>query len=259
MENIEKNREISRRFKESLSISGNLVAIKMLREKDVFQNIKGPKKNLTLCQHVAQAYYLGRSVLLQAEDMYCYASGAVLGLRDMPEKAWRRYVGWARRDEEAARKSIEAAPKLKSGVFKAGTILPLQNCPVEPDVVVFAGSAAQMGVVIGAYLFSRGGSLNIRMSGMISCGTIIATPLTDQTPVVTLPGNAPRILAFPSETDLLCGIPGGLLDELIDHMNAMAARGAGRFPPAWQHIGQEPPAYIKDLLKYDGEPSWLKK
>jgi uncharacterized protein (DUF169 family) len=258
METLEKNKKLTERFKALLSIPGNFVALKMMGEMKGFERVKRPKKRLTLCQQIAQTYFFGRSTLLQVEDINCYACGEILGLGDMPKEAWKRYVGWLANEEEVARRIIEAVPKVEKGRYHAVVLTPLQHCPVEPDVVLFAGNAAQMVVVIGAYLHKRGDPLTFKTTGINTCAAIIVPPINEQRPSIAITGNAPRLLAFPSDTDLLCGLPGSLLEELAENMEFMRARGAANYPPGWQHIGQELQPPIADLLKDDGEATWLK-
>lgn len=258
MQITKRNAMLTSRLKDALSISGNFVALKMLPDVAGFESIKRPKRKLTLCQHIAQTYYLGRSTMLQSEDMGCYAPGTVLGLRDMPKEVWRRYVGWVAQSDDVARKMFEDIPILERGKYNTAVLMPLQNCPVKPDVVIFAGNAAQMLIIIGAYLHNRGGVLTSKTTGFLSCATVIATPMNEQKPSITIPGNAARLLAFPSESDLLCGIPGTLLEELADNIEFMRAKGAARYPPGWQHISLEPQPPIGDLLKDDGSAFWLR-
>jgi len=258
MQPNQKNVDANTGLKNCLGIPGNFVAIKMLTDTAGFENLKRPRKKLTLCQHLGQAYYLGRPVILQAGDMGCYACDSILGFGDLPKEAWKRYTGWMTADDETGKALFQQVPKLPRDKFTSIAITTLPNCPVEPDVVVFAGNAAQMSTVIQAYLHKRGEALTFTSLGMTTCATIIATPINDQKPSIAVTGNAPRLLAFPSDTDLLCGIPGGLIQELIENMEFMRNRGATRYPPAWQHIGSEPQPPIADLLAFDGSPTWLK-
>ena len=254
----QKNIDANTGLKNYLGIPGNFVAIKMLTDPAGFENLKRPRKKLTLCQHLGQAYYLGRPVMLQAGDIGCYACDSILGFGDMPKEAWKRYTGWMTANDEVGRSLFQEVPKLPRDKFTSAAITTLQNCPVEPDVVVFAGNAAQMSTVIQAYLVTKGESLTFKSIGMTTCATVVAAPINDQKPSIAVTGNAPRILAFPSDTDLLCGIPGSLIEELVANMEFMRNRGATRYPPAWQHIGGEPQPPIADLLAFDGSPTWLK-
>jgi len=258
MQEIERNKVLASRYRELLSIPGSLVALKMLADAGGFASVRRPRRRLTLCQQLAQTYYLGRSTLLQAGDMGCYACNEILGLGDLPKDAWKRYVGWMTLNEEVARKVIEAMPRLQKGKYSAAVLMPLERCPVEPDVVIFPGNTAQMAVVIGAYVHTRADVLTMRTMGMTTCAFLIALPMNEQRPSIVIPGNAPRLLAFPSLTELLCGLPGGMLEELAQNMESMRQKGTTRYPPAWQHIGLEPQPPIADILKDDGAPSWLK-
>jgi len=175
----------------------------------------------------------------------------------MPEEAWKRYVGWQMATEEAAKKTMDAVPRFKLGEYSAVLLSPLQRCPVTPDVVILFGNVSQMLVIIAAYLHSRGGCLTFGASGIGVCGTVIVSPIQDKKPTLGIPGNAWKLLALPSDTDLVCGIPAELLEEMAENAQFMRAHGGSRYPPAWQHVDWDVQPPIGDLLKEDGRPGWL--
>lgn len=254
------NESLAREFRETLPHEGYLVAVKMLKksEIDTVGEAKHPRPGNTLCQLIAQAHYFGRKLLVGPEDQICYASPYILGMGHLPEDAWKRYVGWQVRTEEAGRKVFEAAPRFPSGRYDAVFLSPLEKCPVAPDVVIFFGNASQMLCIVAGYIADRGGVLKAELNGMFSCGGLIVSPVQKGHPNVVIPGNPFRLLALPDK-ELGCGIPGNMVEALVENMRFMKANGGSQYPPVWQIVqwAVQPP--IGDVLKPDGFPSWLRR
>lgn len=258
-EALQKNKMLAQRFNELMSISGYLVGIKLIKDIEGWEKVKRPGQRRTLCQFISQSYYTGRSLIASAEHMACYASAEILGFpKEMPKEAWKRYVGWQMATEEAARKTFSEIMKFDLGEYNAIYISPLERSIVDPDVVIFFGNASQMLVVIASYLRSRGGSLQFSSKGMGSCSDVIVAVMKTKEPKISIPGNAWKILALPSDTDLICGIPGYLLEEIVENAAILRTTGGSRYPVAWQHINWDIQPPISELLREDGHPVWLK-
>ena len=257
----EKNQELFRQYQDLLCPEGYLVALKMIEKvEEGWNTIKRPQSPRTLCQFISQARYIGRSVLVKPEDISCYAAPDPLFGVKMPEDAALRYVGWQFANEEAARKSMDVIPRFAPEKYEAIFIATLDRCPVEPDVVLFFGNASQMLVLYGAYLRERGGYLTFSVSNQMTCVGVTVVPIEEKRPNLVIPGNAWKLLALPSNTDLIFAIPGFLLEEIADSARKLRATGGSRYPAAWQHLDWEVQPPIGDLLKREGGgPSWLRK
>jgi len=255
---LEKNKEMAERYGNFLSPSGHLVAVKLLKTLEGMEGIKRPSKRFTLCQLISQAHYFGRTRVAVAEDFNCYAVPRILGSGELPKEAWKRYVGWQFTTEEAAKRFLDSLPSFEMGEYNAVLVSAWERCPVDPDVVVFFGNAAQMLVIVNAYLCNKGGILSFNVSPGFTCANVIVLPIKEGRPKLTIPGNPWRFLASPSETELVCGIPGGSLEEILKGMEFMIPRGASRYPPTWPQVESEPLAPVADLIKFDGSPTWLK-
>lgn len=254
---VEENKELAHRYKELLSHEGDLVAIKMLKSLEGLEKIRKAAKPRTLCQLIGQTRYVGRMMVTTANELSCYMAPEILGFKEMPKETWKRYVGWQMATEEAATKTMDALPRFRLGEYSAVLLSPLQRCPVTPDVVILFGNVSQMLVIIAAYLHSRGGCLTFGASGIGVCGTVIVSPMQEKKPTLGIPGNAWKLLALPSDTDLVCGVPSELLEEMAENAEFMRAHGGSRYPPAWQHVDWDVQPPIGDLLKEEGRPSWL--
>ena len=82
---------------------------------------------------------------------------------------------------------------------------------MEPDAVLFFGNASQMLVLYAAYLRERGGYLTFAVSNQAGCAGATVIPIRDGRPNLVIPGNAWKLLALPSNTDMIFSIPGSLL------------------------------------------------
>jgi len=259
-QDLKRNQGMAEAWRECLSPEGYLVAVKLLKSLQGFEDIKRPEKHVTLCQLIAQTRYFGRTRIAKEEDLNtCYAAPPILGFRELVKEAWKRYVGYQMPTEEVARAAVEAIPHFPAGEYNAVLLSPLEKCPVAPDVVIFIGNASQMLVVTAAYIYNKGGTLTFTSSGLAACANIIVLPMKDKRPQIAIPGNGWKLLATPSNTDLLCGIPGELLEEMAEGMRFMRRYGGSQYPVAWQHIQWEPQPPISDLLPDDGYPSWIRK
>jgi len=179
----------------------------MLKSLEGLGKIRKPAKPRTLCQLISQTHYVGRIMVSTANELSCYMAPEILGVKEMPKEAWKRYVGWQMATEEAAKKTIDAVPRFRLGEYR--------------------------------------------------CGTVIVSPMQEKKPTLGIPGNAWKLLALPSDTDLVCGVPSELLEEMAENAEFMRAHGGSRYPPAWQHVDWDVQPPIGDLLKEDGRPSWL--
>jgi len=257
---LKKNEEIAKQYKELLCPEGNLVAIKMLADLEGWEKVKKPKKPRTLCQLISQTRYIGRTILAEAEDISCYAVPSYLFGTKMPEGAAKRYVGWQFATEEAAQMSFSALPNFDKGLYKAIFMTPLERCPVKPDTVIIFGNASQMLVLYSAYLRNRGGDFTIKAGNQGTCIRVTVAPIKDNKPYLAIPGNAWKLLALPSNTDLIFSMPADFLEEIAESAQQMRKTGGSRYPAAWQHIDWDPQPPIGDLLKTEGgAASWVKK
>jgi uncharacterized protein (DUF169 family) len=255
-----KNQSIAENWRELLSPQGHLIAIKFLKSTDGMEEVKRPERPVTLCQLLSQVRYLGRTRIDEHDG--CYGANWFLGFELQTEEdriaMAKRYSGWQKLNEEAARGTTDKIRLLPFGEYKAILVAPLERCPVTPDVLVFFGNASQMLVIVASYLWNRGEVLTFTASGFAACANVVALPMIDKKPQITIPGNAMKLLALPNNDDLVCGTPGELLEEMTENMRLLRERGGSRYPPAWHHIRWEPPPPIGDLLKSTGKATWVK-
>ena len=257
-----KIKTLSDEYRDLLRLDGFPVAVKFLKTLEGFEKIRRPEKPLVLCQLISLARYRHRTYLGTADEMgLCWGGLAATGIAEVPVdvQEGRRYAGWMHLTEEYSKKTIEAIPKFKAGTYKGVLISPLDVCPTDPDVVLFFGNASQMLALCTGYLYDKGGALTFNTAGIVGCAYAIVTPIQTGKPSLVIPCNGMRLLALPSDTDLVFAIDFESLEETLRGVKFLRKRGGPAIPTAWQHIGwkAEPPLlYITDP-KGPG-PIWLK-
>lgn len=259
-EMLNRNVDMSERYKDLLCPEGSLVAVKMIHDVSAWKEAKRPRNPRTLCQFISQTRYVGRTIFATADDISCYlAPDPLFGVK-MPDDAAGRYVGWQFSTEEASKKTLDQVPRFEPGKYKAIFLSALDRCPVEPDAVLFFGNASQILVLYAAYLRDRGGHLTFNVSTHAGCASATVIPIKDGRPNLVIPGNAWKMLALPSNTDMIFSIPGLLLEEIAENATKLRATGGSRYPAAWQHLDWQIQPPIADLLgREGGGPSWLRR
>lgn len=258
---LKRNQEMAQQYKDLLCPDGHLVAFKMISNLDGWEKFtnRKPRRPRTLCQMLSQTRYIGRTILTEAEDLSCYAVPALFFGEEMIQGAAMRYVGWQFETEEAAQKSFDALPRFEKGRYRAMFMTPLERCPVEPDTVLIFGNASQMLVLYSAYLRNKGGDFSVSLGNQATCVRVTVGPIKEGTPKLSIPGNGWKLLALPSNTDLIFSIPGNLLEEIAKNAWTLRNTGGSRYPAAWQHIDWDIQPPIGDLLKTEGGgPTWLR-
>ncbi len=258
---LKRNQRMAEALGEVLLPAGHLVAVKLLKSLDGMEQVKRPDTRVFLCPLLSQVRYFGRTRLVDCESCYCYAARWWFGFEEQTEEdrvaMAKRYTGWQKGSEEAARGTQDKIPRFPYGEYKGILLAALERCPVAPDVVVFFGNASQMFVIVGGYLRNRGEFLTFRASEFGACAQAIILPMVEKKPQIVIPSNALRLLAMPDNGELACGIPGELLEEMTENMRLQRERGGSRYPPAWQHIQWEAQSPISDMLKRDGVATWF--
>lgn len=254
--------ELSNQYKNMLKLDGSPVAVKMLKEPIELEGIK-PRtldKHLVICQLLSQAYYIGRTNYIDrvttgtTDGLGCALGTACFGWRKLTAEIPRKYVGSYFVNEEQARAAIDAIPKFNENEYSSLVVAPLENCPVNPDVVVFYGNVGQMLSIFRGYLYNRGGNLTFDTTSLSACADAIITPMKLGRLNIALPCNGFRLNALPTETDLICGVPSDKLEEALEGIK-FNFEGGVRYPTAWQHLDRDL-SIIFPLRNYiTGEPS----
>ena len=239
-------KELSEKLSSALGLVGHPVGVTMIEKSDELsdiaykeQPIKRLSKQLAVCQLISQARYLGRVIAAHTCQLsICRLGADSLGV-NVGDYA-HVYTGTYFKDEQAALNMIETTPKFERGKYEAIVVAPLHKIPLRPDVVVVYANAAQILRIVNGYLYNKGGRIEFSASGDAGlCADTVVMPMLTGQPHVAIPCNGGRILSLPNVTDLACGIPYMLLNEVIEGIEFTARNVPITYPPLWQHIDWE--------------------
>ncbi len=254
---IEGRKALSGEFVRLVRLQSYPVAVKMLKSLSEVEGmgIKRPDRKLALCQLISQAYFIGHRRVATVEEIkdMCPLGCAALGLAELP-RAYTEglaYLGSYHLTKEIGKSVIASVPKFNLNEYSGILVSPLDRCPLDPDVVIFGGNVSQILVFVRAYLHSTGGRLDFGTSAMAGCADLIVTAMRTGKPAVVLPCLGYRLLAMPSDTEVVCGVPGALLEDLLKGIE-FNYKGGVVYPTAWQHLPRNMPLiwpypkYIQD-------------
>jgi uncharacterized protein (DUF169 family) len=233
------------------------VAVKMLEDVKMLNEVKDERgkplrqvnNKITVCQFLGQAHYLGVAQGGTKETLSaCVSGGAYLGFWELPEEYPDRYVGGYFPTKELARETVATCPRFEPGKYAAMIASSLERTPVDPDVVIFFCNAAQLLVLTAAYLSREGGKIDAEFCMVGACSQPIVSPMKTGKPNIFYPTNGARILAFPSENELMFSIPGGKLEEFLEGLDFVYRGRLVRYPTTWQHISWEPQGPIVKVI-----------
>lgn len=251
------------RFDRLLRLTSYPVAVKMFKDAKELAEVKDERGRpvrlvaglrLAACQPLGQARYWGTIVAAAAENLDMCTLGAwVMGFKELPEGYADGYVRAYFTEEKIARQCVSLIPTFKVGEYSAMLAAPLERMPVDPDVVLFYANTAQAYRFIQAYNYNKGERLEFICTGEAGgCADCIVYPMQTGKLSLALPCNGARLLSWPSDNELVCGVPASLLDEILEGMEFTHA-GMVRYPLTWQHLGWEVPTYAPIRNVMDGK------
>jgi uncharacterized protein (DUF169 family) len=192
----------------------------------------------------------GWKLALSRDDVCCAAALIAYGWAKqeptLDEVAELMLAAQYAENREAARKQIEAIPRLPKGHCSTLLLAPLELADWDPDLVLVYGNAAQMMRLVQAATYHEGHSLQCSFGGRAaSCAEgIIRGALTGECQLV-LPGGGDRIFAMTADDELAFVAPVASLDRLLEGLS-MSGRNVGLAYPIPVYQGFEPrfpPAY----------------
>jgi uncharacterized protein (DUF169 family) len=210
------NRKIAKTLKDSLSLTTQPVAVKFHREfssdlesEYVKKGFKRPSEPINVCQAVAMARFRGECLIYDSKDMACIIGGVALGL-SMPNDAMRGGLtsSTLRLNRSLAQEFVSTVPRLPFGSSSGIACAPLSAFDIEPDCVAIYGNSYQIMRTIQAYLYDKGGRVEISSGGEYSgCADIIANTVITGKLQIGIPCFGERMTAGVADNELSVGIP----------------------------------------------------
>lgn len=253
------------RLNRFLRLSTFPVAVGFLKSwEEVPPRTRRPAKDLgnrfTTCQAITMARHWGWALALGREDSSCVLGAMALGL----EKRLPFYeegnlcMELYTESLEAGRMSEESVPKLPEGNYVGVIVSPLNRAAFEPHSIVIYGTGAQIMRLGQAWLWRRGGTLRSEFRGRVDCADLAVAPLTTGKPQMVVPCTGDRVFGQVQDHEVAFSFPFGLMDEIIEGLEATHKAGAARYPVTkWlNYTAGFPPSYenYRRMLDEAGPP-----
>jgi uncharacterized protein (DUF169 family) len=246
---MEKVGEQSRELTELLRLQTRPVAAKLLAPgepipKRTHRPHKLLKHRVTVCQAVTMARKYGWRLALLRDDVCCAAALIAYGWFEeeptLDEVADLMLAAQYAENREAARRQIEAIPRLTRGECVGLLLSPLELATWEPDLCLIYGNAAQVMRLVHAATYHEGLPIHCSLGGRAaSCAEgIIRTFQTNECQLV-LPGGGDRIFAMTADDELAFAAPMASMDQLLEGLR-ISGRHVGLAYPIPVYQGFEP-------------------
>ncbi|WP_434510771.1 DUF169 domain-containing protein [Desulfitobacterium sp. AusDCA] len=173
--------EMTRIFKETLSLRWDPVAVRLMRPNEERPpQLVEPPVPLRHCQSIITARR-GNCLYMPPRSHACPDGSGILGLVEMSSKlrSGDLYLLFKKMPNiETAQKMISSRPEFEAGSFKATLLAPLDKAPFEPDVVVFTLWPEQAMWLCCSQTYANGQRQNFKTSGFNStCADLIVQPM----------------------------------------------------------------------------------
>jgi len=242
---MEERKDQSRMLTELLRLQTRPVSVKLLPPGERLPHrVRRPsrllKHRVTVCQGVTMVRRYGWRLGLLKEDVCCPVALIAYGwLEEPPDISVVEDVmlasGYAE-NPQAARRQIEAIPRLTEGECGALLLAPLELTDMDPDLVVIYANPAQVMRLVHAATYHGGDPIQNSFGARAgSCAEgIIRTYQTKECQVV-LPGGGDRIFAMTGDEELCFTVPAFMLDRVLEGLRLSGREVGLAYPiPVYQ-------------------------
>lgn len=226
---------LSEKMIRTLRLRTSPVAVNLLKSaKQIPPEVGIPKSGFTFCQLVALARLNGRVQAGTKESIGCSHATSVLGMTDFPEDIKTGKKLRASRTDEGAVRFVATLPKIKTGTFEAVLTSPLQKAQADTDVVIVTGTPAQIMALLNAITWIGGERISFSSTGHAAvCSEGVAAPFLTKKPQIGVPCMGARMYGLYQDDEMLMGIPGGQLEDIVRSLEEMSKVGMGLPVPGW--------------------------
>jgi len=221
-------RETAEKIRQILELQHSPIDIRLIKSgEEMPKHINVPEKPSRHCQLLMLARH-GETLLLTPDHLACPAAAAAFGFAPLPEMISSRkmlHTLGLYESPEAAAETMRTMPRLKPKSISALVVGPLDDFPIEPDVVVVEGLPEQVMWLCLARTFKAGGRLNFSTS-IFQCCCVDSTVVPYMTGEINM---SPGCYGCRSSTDTLgedmfIGIPAPLLDMIVEGLEGLSKK-----------------------------------
>lgn len=182
---------------------------------------------MAVCQAIAFARYIGRTVLLEAEDFACPPAMLIYGVAEYEGSLKDILVAAEWVKDESCEVSERSLPPGKYKSFVFGDMTTMVD---EPQAVLIFGTPAQIGRLIQAATYF-GGAVKANLTAKTASCAEALFPALEGVPAIAVPGAGDRVFAALQENEMIFAMPYSWVDRIIEGLEK-AGRGANiSYPP----------------------------
>ena len=213
--------ELSERLKTVLKLEESPVGVKLIKVGEKLPSIAEPENPISYCASIARARK-GETILMGKDKHICKLGAANLGLIALPETitSGKSHAGIIFKSTDAASKTISQIPRIEEGIVQATLVFPLENAPVDPDVIIVSVNPIN-GLWMALSLdYTFGGRVSSSFAGIGgTCGDATALPYLTNKPNFSVGDFGGRKNKSPD--DIIVGLPAALLEEVVNNLEKL--------------------------------------
>lgn len=243
---MNEKRKISDGYMSILRLRTLPVGVKLLaKRQDLPVGCEIPDQPYTFCQFVTFARVYGRILGVTNENLVCAIAKGFLGFADFPKDLAERFAIGRTSTAAAFGRILESGLRLKPGETQAALVAPLEEIPLDPDVVLLFGDGAQMTRLIYSATYETGERLNINTAAECgTCGEGVAAAYVKDKPTVSFPCYGTRRFALADDNELIFSFPSRYSQEILRSLN-ITQKGGFKYPILRQISSPQPPALYR--------------
>ena len=216
--------QLSDTMKKRLGLEYTPIAISFSAEPP--EGLGEMKGAMRLCQMLDKVRLEGESFYTTTRNHQCDGGATSCGLRERNERSKTgeflfKELGLFG-SKRAARRFINANPRIESGTVKVISFSPLEKAEFEPDVVVLVCNAKQGMRIAEAHAFESGERAT-GITGPPICSAIVAAPFLTGEVIYSLGDHGVRMYMKLRDEDIFVGIPAELLSEIVENLGKLKA------------------------------------
>lgn len=222
-----KVKETARIFKDTTGLKTNPVGATFSREgfeEGMFKPFEGHR----FCQALMKARH-GKGGLVSAESISCPAAARAFGFRELPEKlkTGEGLVGFGIvADPVVGRNMFENMPALEPGRVKEIALFPLEEAPVQPDVVIVEDEVEKLMWIALAALHVFGGRRVESSTAVLqaTCVDSALIPWLEERVNLSYGCYGCRDATDMGTQEAVLGLPYPLAPKIAEHLSFLSAK-----------------------------------
>ncbi|HIP84041.1 MAG TPA: hypothetical protein EYH15_00920 [Methanothermococcus okinawensis] len=214
-------KELGKKLEELLDLEYPAVAVKLAKSKEeIPEGYEEIEEEARHCEMIQMARKEGKKFYATLNKHACKGGAYAMGLLQNPPeplatgKLYYKLGNFA--TEEAARRTVEAIPKVKEKVY-ASVYAPLSDADFEADAIVVITTPKKALRLVQSLLYKEGGRFQGDFAGIQSlCADAVAAVKERDSANITLGCNGSRKYACIEDGELIFAFPPADLENIVE-------------------------------------------